>query len=123
MLSKKNVLVVDDEETILTMTKGMLKNEYNVTTVNSGRAALDLLMTGYTPHLVLLDLYMPEMGGFDAFVRIRNISSLHNTPIAIYTTSDDQNDRNRAMELGAAAYIKKPATKAVLLDTAAKLIN
>jgi CheY-like chemotaxis protein len=123
MLSKKKVLVVDDEEPVLIMTKGMLKDEYNVTTVSSARAAFDLLMTGYIPHLVLLDLYMPEMGGWDAFIRIRNISNLHNTPIAIYTTSEDKNDRDKAQELGAVAYIKKPAAKAVLLDTVAKLIN
>jgi len=123
MLSKKKVLVIDDEEPILVMTKSMLKDEYNVTTVNSGKAALDLFLEGYNPHLVLLDIYMPGMDGWDAFIRIRNISNLHHTPIAIYTTSEEQKDKDKAHELGAVAYIKKPATKATLLETLAKLTN
>jgi len=122
-LSKKKVLVIDDDETVLVMTKGMLKDEYNVTTANSAKAALDLFFQGYVPNLVLLDLLMPEMGGWDALIRIRNISQLHQTQIAIYTASEDQKDKEKAQEFGAAAYVKKPANKSDLLGTLAKLIN
>jgi len=123
MLSKKKILVIDDEETILTMTKGALQNDYNITTVNSARAALDLFMHGYTPHLILLDLYMPEMGGWDALDRIRSLSKLHQTLIAIYTSSDDPKDKAKAEEFGAVAYIKKPAAKTDLQARLAKLLN
>jgi len=121
MLSKKKVLVIDDEETILTMTKGMLKDEYYVTTVNSAKKALDLFLQGYIPHLVLLDLYMSEMDGWDAFIRIRNISQLHNTPIAIYTSSETPEDKEKAHEMGAVDYIHKPVSQEVLLEKVAKL--
>jgi len=121
MLSKKKVLIVDDEETVLTMTKSALKDDYNITTVNSGKAALDLFLQGYIPHLILLDLYMSEMGGWDAFLRIRNISQLHSIPIAIYTTSEDPKDKEKAQELGAVEYIHKPVSKDELLEKVAKL--
>jgi CheY-like chemotaxis protein/iron only hydrogenase large subunit-like protein/uncharacterized protein YoxC len=123
MLSRKKILVIDDEETVLAMTKGMLGEHYYVTTVNSGQAALKLFMEGYIPQLVLLDISMPEMGGWEAFIRIRNISRLHNTPIAIYTTSNDREDKEKAEELGAVEYIRKPVNKNELLEKVAKLLG
>jgi methyl-accepting chemotaxis protein len=120
---KKKVIVIDDEETVLTLTKASLGNDYEVTTANSGQEALNLFFQGYTPDLVLLDLRMPEMGGWDTFIRIRDISQLHKTPIAIYSTSEDPQDRVRAKELGAVDYIHKPAKKTELLEKVAKLVN
>ncbi|MDR2596711.1 MAG: methyl-accepting chemotaxis protein [Treponema sp.] len=118
---RKKIIVVDDEQTVLTMTRATLEKDYDVTTVSSGKEALDLFFQGYVPNLVLLDLTMPEMGGWDTFIRIRNISKLHQTPIAIYSTSDDPKDKAKAQELGAVDYIHKPAKKTELLEKAAKL--
>jgi len=120
---KKKIIVVDDEDTVLTLTRASLENDYDVSTVSSGKEALNLFFKGYVPHLVLLDLNMPEMGGWDTFIRIRDISKLHKTPIAIYTTSDDSQDRAKANELGAVDYIHKPANKNELLERVAKLIK
>jgi CheY-like chemotaxis protein len=119
----KKILVVDDEETVLTLTKSTLENDYDVTTVSSGKQALKLFFQGYVPHLVLLDLSMPEMGGWDTFIRIRDISKLHQTPIAIYTTSEDPKDKGKAQELGAVDYIHKPAKKKEMLERVAKLVR
>jgi methyl-accepting chemotaxis protein len=119
---KKRVIVVDDEETTLTLTKSMLGNEYDVTTVSSGREALNLFFQGYTPNLVLLDLSMPDMHGWDTYIRIRDITKLHKTPIAIYTTSEDPKDKAKAQELGAVDYIKKPCKKDELLSKVRRLI-
>jgi len=123
MLSKKKVLVIDDEEPILVMTKGTLQNDYNVTTVSSAADALELFVEGYTPHLILLDLYMPEMGGWDAFARIRSLSRLHQTKIAIYTASEDPKDMAKAEEFGAIEYIHKPLAKAELLEKIGRLLS
>jgi CheY-like chemotaxis protein len=120
---KKKIIVIDDEETVLTLTKASLENDYDVTTVNSGKQALELFFKGYVPHLVLLDLMMPEMGGWDTFTRIRDISKLHHTSIAIYTTSDDPQDRAKAKQMGAVDYIHKPVKKTELLESVAKLVK
>jgi methyl-accepting chemotaxis protein len=120
---KKKVIVIDDEETVITLTKGMLEGEYDVTTAKSGSEALKLFFQGYVPNLVLLDLNMPEMGGFDTFIRIRDLNKLHQTPIAIYTTSDEPKDKVRAQELGAVEYIKKPCKKDDLINKISKIIR
>jgi len=123
MLSKKKILIIDDDEIILASTKSSLKIDYNVTTVNSGNAALNLFLEGYVPHLILLDLYMPDMHGWDALIRIRNLSKLHQTQIVIYTSSEDPKDKAKANELGAVEYIHKPLNGGELLKKVAKLIN
>jgi CheY-like chemotaxis protein len=100
-----------------------LEQDYEVTTANSGQAALNLFFQGYTPNLVLLDLTMPEMGGWDTYIRIRDINKLHKTAIVIYSTSDDPEDRAKAKEMGAVDFIHKPAKKAELLEKVAKLLK
>jgi CheY-like chemotaxis protein len=119
---KKKVIVIDDEESILTFAKASLENNYDVTTVNSGQRALNLFFQGYVPNLVLLDLNMPKMGGWDTFIKVRDISRLHKVPIAIYTTSENPQDKARAQEMGAVDYIKKPCKKTELIERIGKLI-
>jgi len=120
---KKKIIIIDDEETVLTMTKVMLDTVYDVTAVNSGKEALNLFFQGYTPSLVLLDLNMSEMGGWETFIRIRDLTKLHNVPIAIYTTSEDPKDKEKSQEMGAVDYIKKPVKKEELLDRVKKVIK
>jgi CheY-like chemotaxis protein len=119
---KKKVIVIDDEETVLTLTKAALGENYDVTTVTSGQAALNLFFQGYVPNLALLDLNMPDMGGWDTFIRIRDISQLHRVPIAFYTTSEDPKDKAQAQKMGAVDFIKKPIKKDELLERVKKLI-
>jgi methyl-accepting chemotaxis protein len=120
---KKKIIVIDDEETILTMTRAMLENKYDVTTANSGQAALKLFFQGYTPNLVLLDLNMPEMGGWDTYIRIRDLTKLHKVAIAIYTTSDDPQDRAKAKEVEAVDYIRKPCKQEELLNRIGNILK
>jgi methyl-accepting chemotaxis protein len=112
---KKHLLVVDDDEIHLEITRAFLENDYDVVTVKSCDEALKLLYQGYDPKLIFLDLVMPDTDGWHTFERIRGISNLHNVPIAIFTASNDPADINHAKALGAADYIKKPATKDGLL--------
>jgi len=120
---QKKIIVIDDEETVLTMTRVMLDKEFEITTANSGAAALKLFFQGYTPNLVLLDLNMPEMGGWDTYLRIRDLTKLHHVPIVIYSTSDNPDDRTKAQEMGAVDFIHKPAKKAELMEKVTKLIQ
>jgi CheY-like chemotaxis protein len=105
---KKKVLLVDDDTIHLEMSKGILEDDYEVTTVKSGKEALQLFYQGFVPGLVLLDLVMPEMDGWGAFERIRGISQLHKVPIAFCTASSDPKDIEQEKKVGAVDYIKKP---------------
>jgi methyl-accepting chemotaxis protein len=120
---KKKIIVIDDDEPILVMTKGMLGDNYDVSTVKSGKEALDLFFHGYVPALVLLDLTMPDMDGWDTYNRIRDISNIHKVPIAIFTASENPDDKAKAQKMSAADYIKKPVKKDELLDRIGKLIK
>jgi CheY-like chemotaxis protein len=117
---KKKILVVDDDEIHLEMTKAILGIVYEVITAKSGKDALGLFFQGLVPDLVLLDLIMPDMDGWYTYNRIKGISNLHNIPIAFVTSSDDPKNRSRADEMGAVDYIKKPCND--LLARVGKLI-
>jgi len=119
---KKRVIVIDDDEPICTMAKGMLGDDYDVTVASSGKEALHLFFDGYECDVVLLDLNMPDMDGWETYNQIRDISNLHKTPIAIFSSSDDPKDTVRAQKMGAADFIKKPPKKDVLLERVGKLI-
>jgi methyl-accepting chemotaxis protein len=120
---KKKILVVDDEAPILVMVQGVLEDDYDVVTATSGQEALNLFYQGFSPNLVLLDLVMPGMDGWNAYTKIRSISGFHSTPIAFFTSSTDPEDIEQAREVGAADYIKKPCNHNDLLEKVAKLVS
>jgi CheY-like chemotaxis protein len=120
---KQNILIVDDDATHLAMVEAPLQHEYDVSTAKSGKDALGLFYQGLVPQLVLLDIIMPEMDGWDTYNRIKAMSGLYDTPIAFFTSSDDPKDKQRATEMGAVDYIKKPITKDGLLMRIKKILN
>jgi methyl-accepting chemotaxis protein len=105
---KKKILLVDDDRVYLDIASNVLKKEFEVITAKSGKDALQLFYQGLVPNLILLDLLMPGMGGLDVFERIRGISKLHQTPIAICSGSDDPENRTQATRMGAVDFIQKP---------------
>ena len=122
-VEKKIILVVDDDEVHLTSARGMLDKDYEVVTSKSGNDAMLLFYQGLNPDLILLDLMMPGMDGWDAYQRIKAVSNLHNVPIAFFTASDDPKDMARAQQMGAVDYINKPTKKSELLERIEKLIK
>jgi len=120
---KKKILVVDDDATHLTTTKSMLDAEYEVITVDSGKEALLLLYRGLDPNLILLDLIMPGIDGWDAYDRIKAIGNLHHVPIAVFSSSEDPKDVERARQMGAVDFINKPTKKSELLERVGKIIK
>jgi len=120
---KKKVLLVDDDEIHLELTRNFLEQDYDVITAHSCEDALKLLYQGFDPSLIFLDLVMPGTDGWQTFERIRGLSNLHNVPIAIFTVSDAPEDKNRARAMGAVDYIKKPCTQDELLRRMKKILD
>ncbi len=108
---KKRLLVVDDSEIDLILVESMLQDKYTVLPTNSGKEALDFLLHADSPDLILLDLIMPDMDGWETFSQIRALSSISHIPISFLTSEDGTAEQNRAREIGAADYILKPFTK------------
>ena len=119
---KKKVLAIDDDEAHLSMLKTFLEDVYEVISVKSCEEALKLLYRGLSPDFILLDLIMPEVSGWDTYEKIKGLSKLHHVPIAIFTSSDDPKDQERARKMGAIDYIKKPCRKGELLDRIGRVI-
>jgi len=119
---KQKILVVDDDGIDLEMVSAVLSGEYDVATAKSGNEALGLFYQGLVPKLILLDLIMPDMDGWDTYKRIKAISGQHDTPIAFFTSSNNQGDIQLAKEMGAVDYIKKPYDKDDLLRRVGKVL-
>jgi len=117
IISRKSVLMVDDDEMHLSVTEASLKDQYEVFKVKSGKEALEFLGTGKTiPDLILLDILMPEMDGWAVFDKINDIAALKFTPIMFFSSLDEDNAKEKAYELGAFDYLTKPCKPSVLLS-------
>lgn len=118
---KKNelILVVDDDEEMLGMLNRILELEgYKVATAADGKSALALLYD-YSPDLVLLDIMMPELDGFEILDLIRQHC---NIPVIMVTARCEVSSASNALALGADDYIRKPfSTRELLARIKAKL--
>ncbi|GAK04358.1 LOW QUALITY PROTEIN: DNA-binding response regulator [Geomicrobium sp. JCM 19037] len=105
MSERKTILVVDDEEPLLKLvTSVLISNGYNVERATNGLAALKKLRTS-SIHLVIMDVMMPGMDGFELCQEVRHRSDI---PIIMLTARGEQEERVRGLQLGADDYIVKP---------------
>ena len=118
---KKTVILIDNDAAHLAAAKGILEKDYEVISAQSGKEVLALFYRGLVPNLILLDLIMLETGEWDVYKRIKTISSLHVIPVALFTSSDDPQAKQKGQKMGAVDYIKKPAQKEELLERVARL--
>lgn len=101
----KKILVVDDKLELRTLLKSYLTQEgFDVVTANDGQEAL-FVARHEKPNLIILDLMMPEMGGYEF---MRSFSREADTPVVILTAKIEENDKVLGLELGADDYITKP---------------
>ncbi|MCZ7670914.1 MAG: response regulator [Chloroflexi bacterium] len=107
----KTILVVDDNERLRTLVKSYLIQEgYRVVTASDGREAL-FVARDENPDLIVLDIMMPEMGGYE-FMRVHRKE--RETPIIILTAKIEETDAFLGLELGADDYIAKPFSMRIL---------
>ena len=120
--ARPSVLVVDDSLTVRKVTARTLeRNNYDVVLARDGVEALGLLQDSQ-PDLVLTDIEMPRMDGFELLGAIRNDRSAADTPVIMISSRTGQKHRARAEALGVSAYLGKPYTELDLIDTIARLL-
>ena len=112
---KKTVFVVDDSVTNLTTAAEALNPYYAVMTIPSGEKALAILQKR-VPDLILLDIEMPGMDGFQVLNRIKSDENLQNVPIIFLTAKTDHDTEVRALEKGVVDFIAKPFNLPILLN-------
>ena len=106
---KQKIFLIDDDNIQLTTAELFLKDEYEIHKATSGEEALKCLNNDeFTPDIIMLDILMPNMDGWEVFNRIRAIGKLRNVPVAFLTSEEGEKERRRAHLLGAADYITKP---------------
>ncbi|MDR2050615.1 MAG: response regulator [Deltaproteobacteria bacterium] len=111
---KKEILIVDDNRAILKQLGALLSEAYEFSLATSGEEALSFCELE-TPDLVLLDVEMPGMDGFETIVRLKSIPSMRGVPVIFLTGFNDADTEIKALELGAMDFITKPAEKDILL--------
>jgi len=108
VLTGKSVLVADDDvRNIFSLTKALEQHKMRVVTAMDGQEALSLAEGGGID-IVLMDMMMPEMDGFEAITRIRHVPRLRRLPIIAVTAKAMSGDRERCIQAGASDYISKP---------------
>lgn len=117
------ILLVDDEPDILEIVGYNLSNEgYNVITGSNGLQAVKLAKK-HKPHLIILDVMMPEMDGIEACEIIRSISELENTIITFFTARGEDYSQVAGFDAGADDYITKPIKPKILLSKVKALLR
>lgn len=102
-----SILVVDDQPNNLKVISSVLNEDYNLSIANSGIKALKILEIS-KPDLILLDVMMPEMDGYEVCIKIKKIDVLKDIPIIFLTAKADIDDIIKGFDLGAVDYITKP---------------
>ncbi len=118
----KTILVVDDDNMNLTTTKEVLSDKYKTILVKKGQQALSYLENGDCD-VILLDINMPEMNGFEVIKRIRQIEKHKNTPVIFLTGENDTETETRCFSEGAIDFIRKPFVPAVMLSRIARILE
>ena len=111
---QKIIFLVDDDMTNLNVGKRALSNFYTVYTLGSGRALLDLL-TKIMPDLILLDINMPEMDGYETIKRVKGNEKTANIPVIFLTAHKEKTAVVEGISLGATDYLVKPIIPIKLL--------
>ena len=121
--TKGNILVVDDTPANLKLLNTLLKeNGYNVRPVPNGRLALSGAKA-IPPDLILLDVAMPDMDGYQVCKKLKETTETEDIPVIFLTARTGEEDIIKGFELGAADYVTKPFTQAILLARVKTHVN
>jgi len=111
----KTIFVVDDSDTNLSMAESALEEFYRVMTVPSAEKMFELL-DKITPDLILLDIEMPQIDGFEALKRLKSLDIWSHIPVMFLTGRTDEDVEVHGFEMGAVDFITKPFSAPVLLN-------
>lgn len=121
----KNILYVEDNQDAIAFFSRVVNKlgDYNFVTREDGTSAISLLedKKGFEPEMILLDINLPGMNGFEILQYVRSKTMYKHVPVIMFTSSDDEGDVKKSYEYGANAYLVKPdslqSLKEVLQDT------
>jgi DNA-binding response OmpR family regulator len=110
----KKILIVDDSKTVLTLERTLLQSNYEIIEAQDGEQALKKAKIE-KPDLILLDIVMPNLDGFETCTRLRELVETKTTPIIMVTTRGEPENIEAAYKHGCTDYVTKPINGAELL--------
>lgn len=113
--TKPTILVVDDTPDNLDLMGDLLMNDYKVKIANSGKKALEIVQMGHPPDLILLDIMMPEMDGYEVCSVLKSDEKTKNIPVIFLTAKTNSIDEQKGFEIGAVDYITKPISPVIVM--------
>jgi adenylate cyclase len=111
---KQTILVVDDATENIDVIVGLLKDQYRVKAATNGLKALKIVNSGNPPDLILLDIMMPEMNGYEVIETLKSQSSTRDIPVIFLTGKSEASDETKGFEMGAVDYISKPFNPSIV---------
>jgi putative two-component system response regulator len=121
MAEEKTILVVDDTEANIDVLVEILADHYDVSVAMDGASALEIVEEDQ-PHLVLLDIMMPDMDGYEVLKRIKAGDLTKHIPVVFVSAKSEIDDKLDGIEMGASAYIAKPIDPDEVLNTVARVL-
>jgi CheY-like chemotaxis protein len=117
----KTILAIDDKPSIVMLIKTKLEaNGYNVLSAYSGKKGIEIAREEQ-PTMILLDVMMPEMDGFDVFKNLKADEKTAKIPVVFLTASGKRSDEEKALEWGAKGFLTKPFSPNNLLEVVQKI--
>lgn len=105
---KKTILVIDDEKTIRVLLENYLKKEYEVVTKSDGEEGLNWLQEGNFPDLIVVDIQMPNLDGYEFIKNVRASGYFKEIPIIMLSGIESSAEKVKTLKMGANDYIVKP---------------
>jgi len=122
-VNKKKILIVEDEESLLKLESILLISKgFEVKGVSNGRAALEAVAEEQ-PDLILLDIMLPEIDGFEVCRRIKSEPATRHIPVVMLTAKKSREDMVRGEKVGADWYITKPFKSAMVIETIQRFLS
>ena len=110
---KNTVLIVDDEHVNLNILSHILENDYTVYTASDGKGAVEKAKE-LLPDLILLDIVMPDMDGYETLNKLKNLEETKEIPVIFITGLSQPEEEEKGLALGAADYILKPFSAKII---------
>jgi putative two-component system response regulator len=120
---KLTVLVVDDTPENLSLMSALLKDTYKVKVANHGDKGLKIALSDNPPDLILLDIMMPDIDGYEVCRRLKADARARDIPVIFLTAKSETEDEQKGLELGAVDYITKPISPAIVLARVATQLS
>jgi len=113
-IKPQTVLIVDDEPANISLLNEVLKTDYRIMVAKDGKRALLVAQSNPPPDLILLDIVMPELDGYEVLKRLKADEDTKKIPIIFVTSKNKDEDETKGLEMGAVDYIHKPFNPAVV---------